>query len=123
MNYIDNKSQAAIKDYFATSASHTDILTSPDAALSQPNDSLEELDCNFPEVCVSTQEGAPKPKRYRDNDTIIFPKDQTPLPLILPRCENRSLQAIWFDQFNWLRFNADDGTCFVFGPLNLVVYI
>ena len=83
------------------------------------------VDCNFSAVCVSTQEGAPKPKRYRDNDTIIFPKDQTPLPLILPRCESRSLQAIWFDQFNWLRLNADDGTCncaFVFGQLNMVVY-
>ena len=112
MNLIDNKSYAAIKDYFATSASHTNILTSSDAALSQPNDSLEGMDCKFSAVCVSTQEGAPKTKRYLYNDTIIlFPKDQTPLLLILPRCENRSMQAIWFDQFNGLRLNADDGTC------------
>ena len=102
MNYIDHKSQDAIKDYFATSVSHTDILASSDAALSQPNDSLEDIDCNYSAVFVYTQEGAPKPKRYRDNETIMFPKDQTPLPPILPQCENRSLQAIWFDQFNWL---------------------
>ena len=65
MNYIDKKSEAAIKDYFATSASHTNILTSPDAALSQPNDSLEGIDCNFSAGCVSTHEDAPKIKRHR----------------------------------------------------------
>ena len=50
MNYIDHKSQDAIKDYFATSVSHTDILASSDAALSQPNDSLEDIDCNYSAV-------------------------------------------------------------------------
>ena len=54
MNYIDHKSQDAIKDYFATSVSHTDILASSDAALSQPNDSLEDIDCNYSAVFVYT---------------------------------------------------------------------
>ena len=112
MNDIGNKSQAAINDNFSTHAPHSDSLTSPasDAVQSQPNDSLENFNCNFSEISVSSQ-GAPTRKRYRGNDSIKFPKNQSPLPLILPRFENRSLQAIWFDEFNWLRLNSDDGTC------------